>query len=198
MKQELLVAFNYVNKHYVFDEKNYPLLGKLTSDEQFIFSLNHGLLHIVKSSYGLNYNPRSQEETSRFEWMTKDDTELGTIARLEKKNLLKMIVNILSLAHTAGITEENIQNFTTPSDEEMLSFFFVKHLGQPIIPTFGDIVEHLIKNLAIILERADHQHAINYDEVYELSRKTFLGIMYWINTPWSHELLKQIPSVMKY
>lgn len=198
MIKNLADAFEYVNSRYVFNEANYPVIGSLTDDQKKIFSINHALLHILKSANKINDDVSFEKKSvGNMQWMAQPDEKLGSIPLIQKTASLKMIVNILSLANTIGITKEQIIEFKIPTDDEMKTYVPVKNMGQRIVPTFTDSVQHLIELLAIILEEADHKNVLDGDSAKDVIKRALLAVMYWFDDFWVPDFLAQIPSVMK-
>ncbi len=191
-------AFEYVNSKYIFNEENYPVIGNLTDGQKKIFALNHGLLHILKSVNKINDDvPFEKKGIRKMQWMAQPDEKLGSIPLIQKTATLKMIVNILSLANTIGITKEQISEFKIPTDDEMITYVPVKHMGQRIVPTFTDSVQYLIELLAILLEDADHKNVLDEDAAKDVIKRSVLATMYWFDDFWIPGFLAQIPNVMK-
>ena len=198
MIKNLADAFEYVNSRYVFNEINYPVIGRLTDDQKKIFSINHSLLHILKSANKIKDDvPFEKKGVGKMQWMAQPDEKLGSIPLIQKTASLKMIVNILSLANTIGITKEQIIEFKIPIDDEMISYVPVENMGQRIVPTFTDSVQYLIELLATLLEEADHKNVLDEDAAKDVIKRSVLSIMYWFDDFWVPDFLAQIPSVMK-
>jgi hypothetical protein len=198
MIKNLTDAFEYVNSRYIFNEENYPVMGRLTDDQKKIFSLNHGLLHILKSVNKINGDvPFEKKGIRKLQWIAQPDEKLGNLALIQKVATLKMIVNILSLANTAGITKEQIAEFKIPTDEEMVSLIPIKQMGVPITPTFTDTIQYLIEGLAVLLEGADHKNSFDEEFANDLIKRVFLATAYWFDDFWVPDFLAQIPNVMK-
>lgn len=198
MIKNLIDAFEYVNSKYVFNEENYPVIGRLESDQKIIFALKHGLLHILKSVNKINDDvPFEKSGIRKMQWIAQPDEKLGSLALIQKTATLKMIINILSLANTIGITKEQISEFKIPIDDEMITYVPVKNMGQRIVPTFTDSVQYLIELLATILEDADHKNVLDQDSAKDVIKRSLLAIMYWFDDFWASDFLVQIPNIMK-
>ncbi len=198
MIKNLTDAFEYVNSRYIFNEENYPVIGSLTDERKKIFSLNHGLLHILKSANKINDEvPFEKKGVRNLQWMAQPDEKLGNIPLIQKTATLKMIVNILSLANTIGIKKEQLSDFKIPIDDEMITYVPVKNMGQRIVPTFTDTIQYFIELMATLLEDADHKGVLDEESARDLIKRAVLATMYWFDDFWVPDFLAQIPNVMK-
>lgn len=198
MIKNLTDAFEYVNSKYIFNAENYPIMEELTDEQKMIFSINHGLLHILKSANKINEDaPYEKKGIRKMQWIAQPDEKLDSHALIQKIATLKTIVNVLSLANTVGITKEQISEFKIPTDEEMIMSIPVTNLGAPIVPTFADTIKYLIESLATTLEESDHTNSLDKEFVNDLIKRVVLSLMYWFDDFWVLDFLSQIPNVMK-
>jgi len=197
MENAFVNAFEYVNSKYEFNKENYPVIKNLTEEQALIFSLKHGLLHVLKSVNKIDDVPFEKISIRNFQWIAQPDEKLGAIPLMQKIATLKILVNIMSLANAIGITKEQVAEFEISTDEELIMLIPVKNIGAPIIPTFIDTIQYLIESLASFLERADHENQLNKKCVADLIKRVFLSIMYWFDDFWVPDFLSQIPNVMK-
>ena len=190
-------AYQYVNERYIYDAKSYPILAKLTPEEQKIFALKHGLLHIIKSFSKIDSDiPYQKGELTRVSYFAEPDDQLLSIARRNKEAYLKIVVNIVSIANIAGL-EEDIPYLDIPSDEEMKQLIPSANPKHPVIATFRDMMEYFIAVLATILEQSDHTNSINDVEIIQITVRLYLATLYWFDAEWAPNFLGQIPNVMK-
>lgn len=191
-------AFEYVTSKYIFNAENYPVMGQLIDDQKQTFSLNHGLLHVLKSVNKINGDvPYEKVGIRKLQWIAQPDEKLGPNALTQKIATLKMIVNIISLANAAGITKEQVSEFQMPTDDEMVTLIPMKQMSTPITPTFTDAIGYLIESLAVLLESADHKNQLGKEGARDVIRRVFLATIYWFDDFWVPDFLGQIPNVMK-
>lgn len=81
---------------YQFNGKNYPGFDALAPDEQFLFSVEHSILHMNKS---LGKLAAEAEAADHGEAMNVINLHTATV---------KMIVNSLRLAEILKLTPENV------------------------------------------------------------------------------------------
>ncbi len=196
---DFIDAFTYVNEHYVYNVQNYPAMARLNTDkDKLVFALKHGLLHMLKSVNKIDMAlPQEKIDIGRIQWLTTPDTELGNLAIASKKALLKMIVNMLSFAHSVGFKEYMFPMIEKPTDEDMIANIAIKQLNTPVVPTLLDTFKYFIEKIAAMLEAFDHTDEINIAKVSELVTGVYKSFLYWFDADWLAEFLEQIPSVMK-
>ena len=191
-------AFKYVNERYLYTQKNYPLIAKLDGENRKIFALNHGLLNILISAYKIGMDiPNEKSGINKLHWLTIPDEHLGKNSLECKKAILEVFKYILSIANTAGITEQQIRDFHVPDDESMMDLIHIKQMKNTIVPTFQDTLDYFIKKLATMLEKAYLEGYISSAPLVSLVASVIMSMMYWFDADWVSDLLNQIPSVMK-
>ncbi len=178
-------AFEYVNQRYIFNEENYPVMAKLTEQQQTIFALKHGLLHLLKSVKKVDSHiPYQKKDINRMQYLALPESELYSIARGSKKAYLKIVVNIVSLCNTVGFTKDTLLSFVIPNETSI-------KIG------FNEALDNFIEKLAGVLEKADHTNELSIDEVQELVKILYLSTIYWFDDVWVPDFLNDIDTVMK-
>ena len=190
-------AFEYVNQRYIYNEENYPSLGRLTKLEGTIFALKHGFLHILEPLSKLGYQvERSKARISRLQYLAHPDEKLSSHTTEFKKATLKIIINILSMSHIVGRTDGEFLH-EIPSDTKME--ILEETTGGAI--SFQDHVQHFMKVLRPLLEKADHSSETDLIKIIATARKHVedlcLATIYWFDDFWVPDFLTQIPNVMK-
>lgn len=89
-------AIDYIASHFVFDETHYPILKKLSPEEQFQFSVNHNLQHMVK-----------QLGKIALHLEDKDHGGAGN-ADVLKEAVVKEFINVLRISELLGISAEEL------------------------------------------------------------------------------------------
>ena len=198
MITNFLDAFTYVNKRYIFNEDNYPIMLKMGNVECKIFALKHGLLHMIKSANGLReYTPQQKQDIEKLAWLTKSNQNLSPRNLASKNAILKTIVNIVSISNTAGFTVENLSKLKTPTEKELIQAIPITQMKNPREPTFEETISYVIEKLATVLEKADHDNIVDTLYIQGLVKMLWLSMLYWFDADWVPEFLAQIPDVMK-
>ena len=192
-------AFEYVNSRYIYNDKNYPAMANMTTEqEKTIFALKHGLLHIFKHRDKLQCGDAWKDlkrNTRHYNLLALPDKQLPFSYIAYKKTLLKTVINILSICNTAGISQHNLSNMKIPSDKQMRKMVSA---SKNKIPTLGQCLNRFVEEMAIVLEKADHTNKINLDKVVDLAVDLYICVAYGLrDDTWVPKFLAQIPNVMK-
>lgn len=94
--KNLQEAIDFIASKFVFDETGYPLLAKLTPEEQLQFSLHHSLQHLMKQ---LGKIAAHVED--------KDHGGEGDVEAL-RRVFMKSFVSTLRLAELLGIDADEL------------------------------------------------------------------------------------------
>ncbi len=197
MISDFNATYAYVNERYVFSGENYPDLKTLSPSQALRFKLNHGLLHILKSFKKIGGMPYEKQKLGELNYLATPNQHLWGGASRTKTALLKMVINIVSLSHSAGFTLEQVSEFKVPTDEEMIELIPIQQMTTPIVPTFLDSVEHFIEEMAGILEAANRTGVLENKYAAELVESLYLSMLYWFDAEWTHDFLGHLPSAMK-
>ena len=191
-------VYSYVNERYVFNESNYPALGELSIQRQKIFEINHGILHMLKNQKLLPVCPGPRNSIDSFKWLSYPVDELASIGKGEKIALLKMFVNIVSLAHSIGITTDDLKYFeATCTDKKLMKWFQLNEI-KPLLRPFNYYIQIFLERMVIILEKADHDGMLKTGIVFQNIENIYQAMYFWFGElPWLPKLLQDIPKVMK-
>ena len=194
-----LDAFDYVCQVGIVKTNEYlPLekMQKLGGDERIIFALNHELLHLLKHVHNIEDYGLAGKPTFLFKsaFVALGDDQIAESKRVVKKSLLKIVINVLSICNTVGLTRDDLMLIATPSDHEIMEITLSQASDQ--IPNFKQSVSYFISELAVLLERAGHTNVIDTQRVVALVTYLYMSMLYWFDCPWLKDFLAQIPETI--
>ena len=91
--------YAFINERYTFTEEHYPAMKGMDEEQKKMFAINHGVLHMMKSIGKIAAECEAYDHGDFTP--VEQRTELPVA-------LAKMLVNVLSLAHTLNITPEQL------------------------------------------------------------------------------------------
>lgn len=127
-------AYEYINSRYVFTAEHYPILAKLTPDEQTWFAVNHGLSHIGKSI----------RLVRRCETLNQSHNEANYHMRR-----IKLLTNVIKLAESVGISKDEFANLRPDPNEDSVYY------------TLTRIIDTMTEELDTLCEAFDHGKPLN-------------------------------------
>ena len=187
-------AYAFANTKHAFNEKPTSKIGFGDDDEKAIFSLKHGLFHMLRVSYLFYYPPASEAAGTSFECMTIPDKELSQELVDYKNAILDIIVNVVSMAKIIGLSEQALANeIEVPDDEEMQTI--IAGFYGPVPVTLKDGITYFMLCLGTDLEEADHAGKLNVQKVFYNILKTYRILLYWLGDAWTPEFLLQVSKL---
>ena len=91
--------YAFVNESYTFTENTYPAMKGMDEEQKRMFAVNHGVLHMMKSLGKIS------AECEAYDHGDAKSIEQRTELPIA---LAKMLVNVLSLAHTLNISPDQL------------------------------------------------------------------------------------------
>ena len=89
----------YINERYTFTEEHYPAMQGMNEQQKKMFALNHGVLHMMKSLGKIAAECESYDHGDKRTIEQRPELAVA---------LAKMIVNVLSMAHTLNIAPQQL------------------------------------------------------------------------------------------